>query len=476
MDLSRKLYTDILTTTVFNFATRLRGIIFIPVISGTLSVAAFGAYSQLLAITSLLAVLFELGLHGSLIRYAQDGRDTAELYYSLTTFAVVIGGVVAVVVYLVAIPLSQLTLGGSGFSVVFQIGAVLVPLRIWGNIASNYFRSDMQVKFFSGVKTARAYLSILGVLLVVLLFDYGISGVIGVVVGAELLYVLFLQIIITHRLGFAHPSFDGFMKYIRYSVPLMTSIIASQISSRADRILIGFFLGPTAVGLYTISYQLTTSITLLQNPITTTFFPEFSRLIERNKIGECLEYQGQGVRYYAGLGLPAIGGLYLIGPEIAEILATTATAKPSALLITALSIGMFFSGLDKVHAVLLVASERTGILTIIRGIGATANVTLNILLIPEFGILGAAAATATTYALTYGTIYYKSWIIFGISFDNSFFLKCALSSVIMVILTDYLDIENIILILLIAPICYFSTLRIFNGYKFSEIGVLLNEN
>jgi O-antigen/teichoic acid export membrane protein len=386
-----------------------------------------------------------------------------------------IGGVVAIVVYSVAIPLSQLTLGGPEFSVVFQIGAVLVPLRIWGKIASNYFRSEMQVKFFSGIKTARAYLSILGVLVVIFLFDYGISGVIGVVVGAELLYVIFLQIIITSRLGIAHPSFNGFMQYIRYSVPLMTSIIASKVSSRVDRILIGFFLGPTAVGLYSISYQLTTSITFLQNPITTTFFPEFSRLIEENRISECLEYQRQGVRYYTGLGIPAIGGLYLIGPEIAEILATTATARPSALLISALSIGMFLSGLDRVYAVLLVASERTGILTIIRGFGATANVVLNILLIPEFGIIGAAATTATTYALTYGLIYYKSREIFSISSDYLFFLKTALSSVIMILLTNQFGIGNIIVILFFAPICYFITLRIFNGYKFSEIGILLKE-
>jgi len=471
VNLGKKLSTDVLVTTVFNFATRLRGIVFIPVISGILGVAAYGAYSQLLAVTSLLAVIFELGLHGSLVRYAQNGDDTTELYYSLTAFAVIVGVIVAVVLYVAATPLSNFTLGSSEYAIVFQIGSVLVPLRIWGKMAGNYFRSEMQVKFFSGLKTTRAYISIGGVLIVLLVFNYGLPAVISVVVSVELLYVLFVQSMVTHRLGIASPSFEGFIDYFRYSVPLMTSIVASNISSRIDRILIGIFLGPNAVGIYTISYQIATSISLLQNPITSSFFPEFSRLIEENKIEKCLHYQTQGVRYYVGLGLPAIGGLYLIGPDIIQRLSTVTAAESSVVLLPIISVGIFISGLDRIYGVLLVAAEKTKLLTYLRGIGAIANIFLNILFIPILGIVGAAVATVFTYGLVFLLLFYKTSSIFDITFNYLFFIKSTIASLLMIIFVIQSGLESLFSIVVISVVSYTVVLYVMDGYTISEFKI-----
>lgn len=469
MSLGQKLSTDILVTTIFDFATRLRGIVFIPVITGILSVAAYGAYAQLLAITSLLAIVFELGLHGSLVRYAQDDGDTAELYYSLTSFAVVVGVGVAAILYTVASPLSRLVLSGTEYAVVFRIGAVLVPLRIWGNMAGNYFRSEMQVKFFSGLRTARAYLSIVGVLVVLLLFNYGLPGVISVIVGVELLYVLFLQGIIIHRIGITIPEYNNFSKHIQYSLPLAASILAGNISSRADRLLIGYFMGPTAVGIYTIVYQISTSLSLFVQPITTTFFPEFSKLIESGEIEECMKYHTNGVRYYLGLCLPGVGGLYLIGPDVIQIISTTATANASITLLPVVGLGIFMFGLDQIYGVLLTSSERTTILAVIRGSSAGVNIVLNALLIPEFGIMGAAVATAATYGMSFAALYAKVDSIYDIHFDLPFLLKITVASVVMVASFEYVAIDNLIVILLAAPIYYLILLLLLRVEELEKI-------
>lgn len=468
MSLGQKLSTDVLVTTILNFSTRLRGIVFIPVISGILGVAAYGAYAQLLAISSLLAIVFELGLHGSLVRYAQDDDGSAKLYYSLTLFAVMIGVGVAIVLYTVAIPLSHLVLGGAEYAVVFQIGAILVPLRIWGNMAGNYFRSEMQVKLFSGLRTARAYLSIVGVLVVILALDYGLSGVISVVVGAELLYVGFLQGIITRRLGIVRPSFEDFEKYLRYSVPLMASIIAGNISSRADRILIGYFLGASAVGVYTIVYQFAEVLGLFAQPITTAYFPEFSRLIEDGRISECLAYLRAGVRYFTMIGLPAIAGLYLVGPEIITQLATKGTGEASITLLPVIAAGIFLFGLDEIYGIILISSERTEIITMTRGIAAISNVALNVALIPRFGILGAAIATVISYGSGLILLIHKLNKYFDVAFDYYFTMKCGIASISMTVVFVMIDL-NALSTVIAAPICYFAILFVFRGYSYAEI-------
>ncbi|WP_435078463.1 flippase [Halococcus sp. AFM35] len=474
MNLGRKLSTDVLVTTIFDFATRLRGIVFIPVISGILSVAAYGAYAQLLAIASLLAIVFELGLHGSLVRYAQDDGNTAELYYSLTTFAVVVGVGVATVLYTVATPLSRLVLGGVEYAVVFRIGAVLVPLRIWGNMAGNYFRSEMQIKFFSGLRTARAYLSIVGVLVVLLLLHYGLPGVISVVVGAEFLYVLFLQSIITRRLGIVRPSFEDFTRYLRYSIPLAVSIIAGNLSSRADRILIGYFLGASAVGIYSIVYQFATVLGLLAQPITTAYFPEFSRLIEEGRTDECLAYLEAGIRYFTTIGLPAIAGLYLVGPEIIESLSTEATGEASITILPIIASGIFLFGLDEIYGIIFIASERTEILTFTRGVAAISNVILNLIMIPQFGILGAAIATMMSYGVGLMILIHKLKGYFTVSIDYYFMGKCGVASISMASIFTILN-SNIVLTIATAPLFYFAILFVFRGYTYDEVKRVKNE-
>jgi O-antigen/teichoic acid export membrane protein len=474
MSLSRKLFTDVLVTTAFNFATRLRGIVFIPIISGVLSVAAYGAYTQLLAVTSLLAIVFELGLHASLVRYAQNNKDTAGLYYSLTTFAISVGAVVAIALYAAAIPISRLTLGSTEYAAIFRIGAVLVPLRIWGNMAGNYFRSEMRVKLFSGLRAARAYLSIIGVLAVLLLLGYGLLSVIGVVVIVEVLYVLFLQSLVVRRIGVSWPTFNGFIGHLRYSLPLMGSIIAGNISSRADRLLIGYFFGASAVGIYTIVYQLATALTLFVQPVTTAYFPEFSRLIEDGRIEECLEYHRAGVRYFVGLCLPAVAGLYLVGPQIIELLATEAVADASVVLLPIIGMGIFFFGLDQVYGVLMTASERTATLALTRGSAAIANILLNLALIPEFGIVGAAIATTITYASGFLSLFNLIKRTIDIDFNYIFFAKSGISSMVMVFIHFAIGIENIVLILLFAPIYYILSLFLLNGFKIEEVAEIAN--
>jgi O-antigen/teichoic acid export membrane protein len=94
---NKKVTTDILFGFFTQVAIRFRGILFIPLISINLGVAAFGAYTQLLAVVTLAITVVELGLHQALIRYGRRTDDIADLYYSLLVVVLLSASVAAVV-------------------------------------------------------------------------------------------------------------------------------------------------------------------------------------------------------------------------------------------------------------------------------------------------------------------------------------------------------------------------------------------
>ncbi|EMA51717.1 oligosaccharide flippase family protein [Halococcus salifodinae] len=435
MSYRSKLSTDIIVSTAATLSIRLRGLIFIPLISGGLSVTAFGAYTQVLAVARLLEVLAGVRLYDVLVRYGQErDQDASELFYTLFTVVVVSSAFVAAFMFSIAQLLSQYTLSTGEYAAAYQAGAVLVLLRAVFRIQVSYFKMNGRIKFYSIIETANTYAIVSGVAAAILIFSSDLAGVFDAIILGDALTVVLLQGLIVREIGVATPSFERIGEYLRYSVPLTTSTLASTVSSRVDRFLIGAFLGAQAVGVYSIAYQIATAIMIYVKPIRITFFPEFSQLLENGKLDRCSRYLRQGVRYFLLISLPTVGGMYLIGPDVIGIIAGEG-ANPSGILVATIALGVVGLGVDNIYWVVLTADKRTLRATIIRWVGAVANLGLSIPLVLEFGIIGAAVATLGTYALTAGLMYYSSGKVFETTFVTGTLIRTALATVAMVVLT-----------------------------------------
>lgn len=438
MSYRAKFSTDIIVSTVATLLIRLRGLIFIPLISGGLSVTAFGAYTQVLAVARLLEVLAGVRLYDVLVRYGQEhDLDTSQLFYTLFSVVVVSSAFVAAFMFSTAHLLSRYTLSTGEYATVYQAGAVLVLLRAVLRIQTNYFKMNSRIKLYSIIEIVNAYAIIGGVAAAILIFSSDLAGVFNVIMLGDALTVVLLQGLIVREIGVATPSFVRIGEFLRYSIPITTSTLASTISSRVDRFLIGAFLGAQAVGVYSIAYQIATAIMMYVKPIRITFFPEFSQLLENGELDRCSRYLRQGVRYFLLISLPTVGGMYLIGPDVIDIIAGEG-ANPSGVLIAAIAFGIVALGVDNIYWVVLAADKRTHQATIIRWVGAVTNLCLSIPLVLEFGIIGAAIATLGTYVLTAELMYYSSGQVFETTFVTGTVVRTALATVTMVVFTSLL--------------------------------------
>lgn len=469
-----KTSSDILFTLFIELATRLRGLVFIPVISGTLGVAAFGAYSQIIAISSFLELVFGLGLYSALVRFGQNKKySLADLYLSHTIVAVFSGVLITVVVVRFSPVLSSLTLGSSRYSAAFQIGSLLIVTRILFRMARNYFRIDSRIKIFSTINGIKAYGLVGTVAYIVLFRDGGVFEVMLGMVVVELVFVLFTNVLIVREIGLTVPTFPDLLEHLQYGLPLSVSSLANTAASRVDRVLIGFFLGASAVGVYSIAYQIATSISIYITPIRQTFFPEFSRFIENGEPDRCIPYLNAGVRYYLILSVPTVGGIYLIGQPVVSKLIGSSQPLPSGFLIALIAAGILLSGLDTIYGVILTASKRTRRLSEIRIVGAVSNLLLNLVLIPQFGIVGAGLATLLTYLFT-SIVVFMSISTVRVSFTFITLLRTLVGTALMIAGVRILEIESMWYIVVVGSMIYFVVGTLTREIKISEIKSVLS--
>ncbi|WP_276253318.1 lipopolysaccharide biosynthesis protein [Halomontanus rarus] len=396
----RKISSDILFSGLIRFAIRLRGLVFIPLITVLLGVAEFGAYALILAIANLLELVFGLCLYAALVRYGQTRDDLADLYYSLTTVVIASSSIIAVIIITFSNPISVLTLGSDEFTMAFAVGSLLIITRALVRIARNYYRADSRIKIYSFIEGLNAYGIIISVVVSLYIFDAGLVGLFTAMIIVESLTIILVNLHIMSEIGISIPTFTDLTEHLRYSLPLAASSLASNAASRADRVLIGFFLGAEAIGIYSIVYDISIVIKMYVHPIRSTFFPEFSSMMERGEIDAIKMYTKSGVRFFLIICLPTIAGIGLIGQDIIRLMTQGDTAVPSVELLIVIPLGIALLGFDRIHAIILNAAERTAIQSLIQWVGAIGNLILNVVLIPPFGIVGAGVATVLTYGLT----------------------------------------------------------------------------
>lgn len=449
----KKISADILFGIGTRLAIRLRGLLFIPLISIYMGVAAFGAYSQTLAIVTLLELFFTLGLHESLVRYGQQRDDLADLYFSLLAVVVLISGTAAGGFYAMSDLLARVTLGSTAYAEAFEFGAIMVATRPVIRLARNYYRIDSRIKLFSIIQAIKVYSFVAVVTVAVVFFDSGLGGVLGLMALVEIALAALLQIHIVSEIGVAVPSFEGLRRHLRFSIPITLSTMAGMASSRVDRIIIGYFLGATAVGLYSMAYQISIAILIYVNPIRETFFPEFSSLFDAGDLDACGRYLREGIRWFLLIALPSAGGMYLIGSDVIAIL-TAGAGIPGAALMFLLALGMAANGIGKIYGVILKAAEETDRRAIYTGIGAVANVLLNLLVVPVFGIAGAATATLLTYLLMGGLLARRARVLVPTRFPLGSFLRATGATGAMVLIGLTVDIDHLLITIATSVVVY----------------------
>lgn len=393
----RKYVQDIASAGVPTLLVKLRGLLLLPFLTRTLGLEGYGAWVQVVASTNLLMLFASLGLHSALIRFhpeEADRRGAGRLLFTLSLLAVSCAAILALPYAWFAPVLSGFLLHTTEWSTAFLAGALLIPLGAARLMLVSHFRAQDRIRWISGAESLFGLVE-LGLIVAATLSARSVTAIILASVMGLAAYVTGLGAI-AWREGFL-PSFgtDRLREYLRYAIPLVPTMAADEVINRGDRLIVGAFLGASAVGLYSAIYALASLPMMLGTPIVTALLP---KVIDRWTSGDrraAGAYIGMTVQavsvVYAGLFVASV----IAGNAVLDLLIGAADSfAPTGLLVLA---GTSAYAIGRIYSLALFADKSTHRLSVIWMLSGAVSVLLNVLLVPRFGLPGAGAATALTY-------------------------------------------------------------------------------
>jgi O-antigen/teichoic acid export membrane protein len=218
-----------------------------------------------------------------------------------------------------------------------------------------------------------------------------VAQFLGEVIGASLLLVLIL------RIGPVKWHFSEGLRVLRSSGNLLASKILRTLIFNFDVLLLGFLLGEKHVGLYVAPYRFCFVLLAVALAIDASYLPAFVRAAGKGP-DILAETTNRAMAFSAAVGAPlVVGGMVVARPLLRLLFGPDYVEGTIAFRLLILSIGLIF--LSGHLRNLLLALDRTSTELWIVAAATAANIVLNILLIPVYGIGGAAASTVIAEGL-----------------------------------------------------------------------------
>lgn len=213
----------------------------------------------------------------------------------------------------------------------------------------------------------------------------------GTVVGLTLLYTVLKDYEV-------QPIEPGLRRrVVEYSIPLAATNSASVLYKRFDTILVGFFIGPIAVGYYVLAKQVSDFIVAPASSLGFTISPSYAEYKARDDKRAAHIYE-KSFTHTMLFYVPAAAGLTLVAdPMIRHIFGSDYVGAIPV--IQVLSVYIILDAVDNITNDGLDYLGRARHRAIVKTTTGGLNVLLNVLLIPTIGVVGAAISTVVCYGI-----------------------------------------------------------------------------
>jgi O-antigen/teichoic acid export membrane protein len=199
----------------------------------------------------------------------------------------------------------------------------------------------------------------------------------------------------------------------RFGMPLVPSALFLWALNFSDRFFLVKLAGPREVGLYSIGVRMASAIILFLAAFRTAW-PAFAYSIEDD--GEAKRTYSFVLTYIVVITSWMALALGVLAPWLVRLL-TTEEFYSAERVVAPLAFAAAAFGAYIVVVIGIGRARRTRSNWVITGAAAALNVALNLVLIPEFGIMGAAVATIAAYGTLFLGMAWKAQQVFPVPYQ-----------------------------------------------------------
>ena len=434
---AKHIASGIRSLTVQNAVNGVLGFVFLTMMLRLLSPSDYGLYSAALLVTTLGSSVAVFGLQFAATRFvafmAHDEGGSQVVSRSIVVLSLVFTSV-ATVVYIVLSPVlaEYFTRSESSDWIFVASGAWLFSITMSGifqGLVQGLKKYQTLARILVSANFATVGLTVLGL---VEFHSVLVPIVAWVVYGAV---VIGWSLAITRRpLLVAIPSGAAgktVKQVLRYSMPLGIAGIVTVATGAADPMVVGGFLNSAQLGAYYAAIAISGGLgVILFTPLNTAFFSESSSYA--NDPGKLSAGLRLALRYTALALIPVSCALVGLSKQMIRLfsggVSSYLLANPSLQMMSAF---FLFVAMQGILTSLLLSTGRTTQVMLIGVVTVVLDVALSVLLVPSFGLLGAATSrTLVDVAGFLMALYLARSYLRGVA-DVEFQIKLIASSLVM---------------------------------------------
>ncbi|MFT4251822.1 MAG: lipopolysaccharide biosynthesis protein [Caulobacter sp.] len=382
-----------------NIAQGVVGLLTIVLFTQVLTPAEYGTYALAFSALSLtqtaLLTWTEAAMARFFARAQEDGRlpdHFATLYRLWILMALAIPVVAAVVLRFWPM--------ASALKVAVAAAFAAAAVKSLAKLSQERRRAAGEV---SGAALLDVVQTVGGFALGLMLALVGLGGA-APILGMGAISLLCLVFVLPADLGrLKGGRFDKAMarSYAAYGLPVAFSLILALVLSTTDRFLLAAFLDESAVGVYHAGYSLgSRTLDVVFIWLGMAGGPAMVAALERGGRAALEESAREQADFMVLLTLPAAVGLALVARPLTEVMIGPALREGAAGVTPWIAASGWLSGVTTYYLLqAFTLGRRTTMLSVCMAIPAGANLALNLILIPRFGLSGALWATTASYAL-----------------------------------------------------------------------------
>ncbi len=388
---------------VGTFLTRGIGFISMLLLTNTLTESQFGVYVYITTLISVVGVFSQFGAKQSLMKFVpRYNSETRNDVFGLALSISILGNMLfGILLYLLAPFLSSVTTGGPSFVTVLRLFSITLFLNSIRITVTSGFRGLELSQYGIFVDRILSPIIRLAAIGGAILFGHKLVGIsIGILFSAAA--VLIASIILLFFLTDLRPRFAPERKLLReygkYASTLLTRSVGMTLYTKIDILILGVLAATSNVAVYKIAWALAVIVDLPLNGVGQVFPSIASRYHSQGLRDELAEVFRIVTKFTFVSSLLLFTGTVVFRTELLRLFGEQYAQVGTGVLLL-VSLAQLISNAVGPQGYILLMTGYQRLNTMQIWAFGLLNVVLNLLLIPEYGILGAASAMFISYVL-----------------------------------------------------------------------------
>jgi len=434
------------------------GFLLLPLYTNYLTTTQYGLVALIYTFIAFVNILFLYGMDSAFLRfYALEEGDEGRKKVLSTALMMTLctSGVFFLGLYIFSAPLSTVIFGRPQTAGLLRMAAGILFFDTLATMPYLLLRLEERSRRFVGYRFVNILLNLgLNIYLVAHL-NMGVSGVLlSNLIASGFSFFILLPVLWKKMTPRIFPHLAG--ELLKFGLPFIPSGLASMTMELIDRYMLRGMKGLEVVGIYNAGYKLGLFMLLVVMAFKFAWQPFFLKL---GRDEERAKKSFAAVLTYfvltGGFFLLAVsffvdelvrfqlGGLTVFGPAF-----WSGTPIVPVILLAYVMMGIYLIFLPGIYL-----KKKTRYVPLFTGLGATVNVLGNLILIPRWGIMGAAWATFAGYLVMALTLYIVVQRIYPVTYQYGRLAKLIFVAVLIYLLRVWFG-EPALLRLLLLLICY----------------------